>query len=250
MTKKARTVEFEGSHYWAAWLQEWRNWLIGAGIGLILGVLLHVIAPPDFRAQATVVVDQNVEQAWTYFPDRQLFHFMNRETERLVELAWSDEVLEQVIARVPTYSANQLRESILDLSQPSDGGWHFMAVHNDAQTAAELANAWTVAFIDAIDHSVETDSEMQSARNALELLVLEGVEANDPQLLGLLEQIAALAERVDGISVFVEVSLAQEAQIPAARAVSQASYALAGALLGLFLTLGSTLFGVTLAKQK
>jgi hypothetical protein len=91
---------------------------------------------------------------------------------------------------------------------------------------------------------------MQSARNALELLVLEGVEANDPQLLGLLEQIAALAERVDGISVFVEVSLAQEAQIPAARAVSQASYALAGALLGLFLTLGSTLFGVTLAKQK
>src|SRR3989304_4393269 len=63
-------------------LPAWRLWLLGALLGALVGWALFQIAPPAFRAQATVVVDNNLEEAWVYFPDRQLFQFLPREPPR------------------------------------------------------------------------------------------------------------------------------------------------------------------------
>lgn len=238
----SKRIEIEGAPYWAEWLRQWRLWLLGALLGLAAALLFYLLAPPQYRAQATVVVDQNVEQAWTYFPDRQLFQFMRRETDRLVELAWSDQVLAVL---TPDFSLAELRAGLLDLSHPADGGWHFSALHPDAATAAELANRWTAAFLDSIALSIDTDPEMQAAREALAALVLQDPAPDDPQLNALLGEIAALAERVDGVSPYVAVSLSQRAQPPTERAVSPASYALAGALGGMFLAFSFTLLRIS-----
>src|SRR3990170_314677 len=103
----------------------WWLWLLGAFVGALLAWLLFQIAPPAFRARATVVVDNNLEEAWVYFPDRQLFQFLARETEHLEELAWSDGVMQAVSAQVVGIPIQDLRGGILGLSQPADGGWHF-----------------------------------------------------------------------------------------------------------------------------
>lgn len=235
MNKKATDKDrfvIEGAAYWAEWLYQWRIWLMGAALGVVIALVWFAIAPPGYRAQATVLVDQNVEQAWTYFPDRQLFQFVRRETARLVELAWSDEVLKEV-AQTSGLGVEELRGRVLDLSQPSDGGWHFMAIYSDAGTASELADSWALAFLDAIDHAIETDPQMQAARNALEELVLQEPSPDDAELNALLNEITTLAERVDGVSPYVEASLSQLAQTPAQREVSAPSYALAGGLTGM-----------------
>src|SRR3990170_8372073 len=83
----------------AAIFEAWRLWLLGALIGALLAWGLFQVAPPAYRARATVVVDNNLEEAWVYFPDRQLFQFLQRETERLEELAWSDDVMQAVAAK-------------------------------------------------------------------------------------------------------------------------------------------------------
>jgi len=126
-------------------LRAWRLWLVGALLGGLLGMAVYALFPPDYRARATVVVDFNVEQSWVDLPDREVFYFLERETRKLVELAWADDVLEFVAddtgLNVPT-----LRSGTLSLSQPSDGGWHFYADSADAGLAVKLAGAWAEAF--------------------------------------------------------------------------------------------------------
>src|SRR3990172_6970246 len=96
-------------------LEAWRLWLLGALIGALLAWGVYSIAPPDYRARATVVVDNNLEEAWVFFPDRQLFQFLQRETERLVEIAWSDEVMQTVASASDGLSVVELRASVLRL---------------------------------------------------------------------------------------------------------------------------------------
>jgi uncharacterized protein involved in exopolysaccharide biosynthesis len=45
-------------------LKAWRFWLLSALIGGVLGAAVYFVAPPPFRARATVNVDFNLEQAW------------------------------------------------------------------------------------------------------------------------------------------------------------------------------------------
>jgi hypothetical protein len=107
-------------------LQAWRLWLLSAVLGALLGGLAYLVFPPAFRAQATVVVDHNLEQAW---PDaqteRDLFTYLARETSKLVEVACSDATLQMVVAQVPGVSIADLRDKGMQLSQPSNGAWHF-----------------------------------------------------------------------------------------------------------------------------
>ena len=75
----------------------WRFWSLGALIGGLIGVAVFYIAPPPYRAHAVVLVDFNLEQAWPEETDRQQFYYLERESRKLEELAYSDAVLDGIV---------------------------------------------------------------------------------------------------------------------------------------------------------
>ena len=129
-------------------LAAWRVWIGGAFLGAAIATIVYLLAPPSYRAQATVLVDQNVEQV---IPQEQTdlrkYTYLQRETDKLVEIVWSDQTLSRVTAQsgLPVV---QLRDGRLHLSQPSDGGWHFLADAPDPVKASALASAWAGAFVE------------------------------------------------------------------------------------------------------
>lgn len=131
-------------------LMAWRVWIAGAIVGAVVAALVYFVVPPQYRAQATVLVDQNVEQVLPKEgSDLQILTYLQRETDKLVELAWSDQVLSQLSTETGIPGAS-LREGRLYLSQPSDGGWHFLANAPDPETASAIASAWAISFIEAV----------------------------------------------------------------------------------------------------
>ncbi len=152
-------------------MRAWRFWISGALVGMLLGAALYYIAPPPYRAKATVNVDFNLEQAWPQETDRQQFFYLERESRKLEELAWSDEIISQLsseFAIVP----EDLRGGKLLLSQPSEAGWHFYADDNDPQIAEGLASAWAEVF------TLKVQSEIQ-AGNINEFVKLEVTQAQN-----------------------------------------------------------------------
>lgn len=140
--------------------------------GLFLGCSLYYLLPPVYQARASVVVDLNIEQNWHGSPDNEVFYFLDRETRKLVELAWSDRVISQV-EEENGLDVSLLRNEILSLSQPKDGGWHFYASAATPSQAEELASSWAKAFI----------NEVSSARsNQNELGILENINAIPSQI--------------------------------------------------------------------
>jgi hypothetical protein len=131
-------------------LAAWRVWLLGAVAGGLLALLIYAFAPPPFRAQATVLVDHNVEDVIPVeAADRERFYYLQQENDKLIEIAWSDEVLQAVSAQSGLALAD-LRGGVLRLSQPGDGGWHFLADSRDPQEAAAIASAWAESFYAAL----------------------------------------------------------------------------------------------------
>ncbi len=128
-------------------LSAWRVWVGGAVLGALIAGLAYLIFPPPYRAQATVLVDQNVEQA---IPQEQSdllkYTYLQRETDKLKDIVWSDQTLSRVAARTGL-SLAELRDGRLILSQPQDGGWHFLAEGANPETASKLASAWAEAFV-------------------------------------------------------------------------------------------------------
>lgn len=124
-------------------LKAWRFWVLGAIIGSAIGAAFYYIAPPPYRAHATVNVDFNFEEAFPTNTDRQDFYYLEREARKMVELAWSDDVLTELNSPV-----EELRAGKLTLSQPAEAGWHFYADDADPQKAEELASAWANAFVE------------------------------------------------------------------------------------------------------
>jgi capsular polysaccharide biosynthesis protein len=216
----------------AEFFSAWRLWLLGALLGALAAGLVFQIAPPDYRAQATVVVDNNLEEAWQYFPDRQLFQFLQRETERLEQLAWSDEVIQGLAAEHSAYTAEQLRQDVLHLSHPSDGGWHFYASAADPAAAQALASAWAERFVAAAQAAVQQAPELEAARAALSEALQASAEPDPAELRPLLENLAGLAEHTKGISIYTELYVSQAAGLPTTRSVSLATYLLAGSVAG------------------
>jgi len=127
-------------------LKAWRFWMLGAMLGAILGAAIYYIAPPPFRAKATVNVDFNLEQAWPQDTDRQQFYYLERESRKLEEIAWSDDVMSQLSSEF-AIPVEDLRGVVLHLSQPAEAGWHLYADDKDSQIAASLASAWAAAFV-------------------------------------------------------------------------------------------------------
>lgn len=151
-------------------LKAWRFWVLGAIIGSAIGVAFYYIAPPPYRAKAIVNVDFNFEEAFPANTDRQDFYYLDREARKMVELAWSDDVLNELNAPV-----EELREGKLTLSQPAEAGWHFYADDQNPQKAEELASAWANAFVE------KTQTEIQSG-NLNEFIKLEVTQsANLPK---------------------------------------------------------------------
>jgi len=170
-------------------LRAWRFWLLGALAGGLIGAAIHAIAPPPYRARATVVVDFNLEQAWPQDTDRQQFYYLERETRKLEEIAWSDAVMQAVSDASQGLSVNLLRDDKLQLSQPAEGGWHFYADDRDPAKAAALASAWAQAF----------------AAQARLQLAAQG-----------------------GLNSFIQVDATQTADLPVSPRVDLGSYVLAG----------------------
>ena len=127
-------------------LKAWRFWSVGVLIGGLIGAAVYYTTPPPYRARATVLVDFNLEQAWPQETDREQFYYLEREARKLEEIASSDIVLETIVESNRQYTVAELRGGKLSLSQPREGGWHFYAVDDDPQAAAELASEWARAF--------------------------------------------------------------------------------------------------------
>ncbi|HEX2696323.1 MAG TPA: hypothetical protein VHM28_01355, partial [Anaerolineales bacterium] len=139
-------------------LKAWRFWLAGALVGALIAAAIYYIAPPPYRAAATVNVDFHLEQAWPQETDRQQFYYLERETRKLEELTMSDAVLNSVAAQVEGVTVEQMRAGALQLSQPGNGGWHFYADDKDPQKAAALASAWAQAFAEAVNAEIAKPS--------------------------------------------------------------------------------------------
>lgn len=136
-------------------LRAWRFWVLGAILGALIGALLYYIVPPPYRARATINVDFNLEQAWPQETDRQQFYYLERESRKLEEIAWHDEIMGRLSAQfaVPT---EELRGGKLQLSQPAEAGWHFYADDKDPQMAAALASAWAEAFVEKVKADIDS----------------------------------------------------------------------------------------------
>ena len=184
-------------------LKAWRFWSVGALIGALLGAGLYYLAPPPYRAHATVLVDFNLEQAWPEETDRQQFYYLERETRKLEEIAWSDMVMGLVVESVGDITTEELRNGTLSLSQPAEGGWNFYADHENPERAAALASAWSQIFV---------------------------------------EQVRLRTMMLEGPNEFIEATRTQTAQTPRDRNLSLSTYLFVGAIVFLAISSFFVLF--------
>lgn len=144
-------------------LKAWRFWLLAAAIGALIGTAIYFVAPPPYRARATVNVDFNLEQAWPQETDRQQFYYLERETRKLEDIAWSDTVMQAVADADGKVTVRELRDGKLQLSQPAEAGWHFFADDADAKKAETLASAWAQSFAEVAQANISTQGGLNAA---------------------------------------------------------------------------------------
>ena len=174
-------------------LKAWRFWVLGAIIGSAIGAAFYYIAPPPYRAKATVNVDFNFEEAFPTNTDRQDFYYLERESRKMVELAWSDDVLNELNVRV-----EELREGKLSLSQPAEAGWHFYADDQDPQKAEELASAWANAFAE----KAQTEIQVGNLNEFIKLEVTQSANLPKERSLPLSNYLLAGASGFLLLSIF------------------------------------------------
>jgi len=220
-------------------LQAWRLWVVGALVGALIATGVYYIVPPLYRAKAVVVVDHNIEDAYDIPASRQ-FYFMGRETRKLQELAWSDETMQILSEKVGGISVQELRDEILSLSQPEDGGWFFYADHKDAAMAEKIAGAWAETFYQQVLDGIEVSEYLVTIRAEIEKLYAEDKEYSGGEARYLAEQLHPGLEESKGISPYVEVTLSQSQNLSVQRVVPLSIYILAGSFIGaLGLALGT-----------
>jgi capsular polysaccharide biosynthesis protein len=177
-------------------LKAWRFWSLGALIGGLLGAAVFYIAPPPYRAHAVVLVDFNLEQAWPQETDRQQFYYLERETRKLEEIAYSDVVIEAIAESDRSITTTELRNGKLLLSQPAEGGWNFYVDDENPERAAALATFWATNFAD---------------------------------------QVRVHTVIADGLNSFIEVVVTRTASLPNERSISLSLYLFTGAIIFLMI---------------
>ena len=209
-------------------LRAWKFWLLASVAGAVIGVVAYYIAPPMYRAQSTVVVDFNIEESWTYGADRDAYYYLERETRKLVEVAWADETVSAVGQAFPDLTVADLRQERLHLSQPQDGGWHFYADDPDPSKAEKMVVAWAKSFVEQTREGATNATALKAITTALEngAVALEDVEAD----------LARLEEGSMGITSYVEVSLSQKDDLPVVRRNSLGESVFLGAVTMLVLS--------------
>jgi len=211
-------------------LQAWRFWLLSGLVGALVGGVMYFVFPPDFRAQATVVVDFNMEQAWPVDSDRELFYYLEREARKLEEVARSDETFAMVAEKVGDVTVSELRDGILELSEPADGGWHFYANDPSPDRAEQLASAWAETFTSEVQAGIKTAIALDAARKALEV---------NPTEAEILDYVTELESESLGITPELQISASQVSDLNPQRRINLATYLFAGALS--FMALGALL---------
>lgn len=225
-------------------LSSWRLYILGALLGSLLGFGVYTISPPDYRAQATIIVDHNAEESWVFFPDRQIFHFLERETQKLEAVAWADDTLDIITQELGDFSLSDLRKGTLVLSYPADGAWHFYGVHSDPVIAQSLASAWAEAFVTQARNGIEISPELEAARDELENILAENPNASLEQINPLLDEIDALHEKTMGISSYIEISISETEELPVSRP-GTSLYLLGGSILGVLVILLIAFFSIS-----
>jgi hypothetical protein len=212
-------------------LQSWRLWFLGAAVGALVAAGIYLLFPPDFRARAVVVIDHNLESVWEFEPS-QNFYFLGRETRKLEQLAWSDKTLELVAEQVDGVTVDELRNEILNLSHPADGGWHLWADHKDEATAEAIAGTWASVFVDQIYAGMDTSLDLELARMEVNEILLEYPEMNPEEVHDLIDRMSIELDKTSGISPWLEVYLAQGADLMVTRKILLSIYVLAGSVIG------------------
>jgi len=208
-------------------LRAWKFWILFSVLGALLGAGAYYAFPPDYRAQATVVVDFNLEESLTEGNDRDLFYYLERETRKLVEVAWADETIEAVAQELDDLRVAELRDERLQLSQPQDGAWHFYAADVDPARAEKMVALWAESFNQQVQ---------EGAANALALNALKtGLTNGDINLADVEEDIARLEANSLGITSYIETSFSQKENLPITRTNSLGEYIFFGAVTTLFL---------------
>jgi hypothetical protein len=205
-------------------LKAWRFWLSAALIGGLLGGVVYFLAPPPYRARASVQVDFNIEEAYTPTQDKQSFYYLEREVRKLEALAFSDTVLGSVADEIGGVTIAQLRGGILLLSQPGEADWHFFAENSDPQRASSLASAWAKAFTAQVRDAATASMTLQSFHAEIQNGCGEDCSFIESQITG-------LETRTQGISPYLEVSLLQTEQLPVTRKIAVSTYILIGAVV-------------------
>lgn len=212
-------------------LQSWRLWIVGAMLGALIAAGVYALVPPPYRAMAVVVVDHNIEDVYDLPPDRQ-FYFLGRETRKLQALAWSDETMQMVADQVGGVSVSELREDILSLSQPEDGGWSFFADDKDSARAEEIASAWAETFYRQVLDGIEVSEYLMAIRTEIERIYDENRDFSGGEVRNEAEKLYPYLEESKGISHYVEVTLSQTKDLQVERAVPLSVYILAGSVIG------------------
>ncbi|MBT3337259.1 MAG: hypothetical protein HN855_08980 [Anaerolineae bacterium] len=208
-------------------LRAWKFWLLFSILGALLGVGAYYAFPPDYRAQATVVVDFNIEESWTYGADRDVYYYLERESRKLVEVAWADETVAAVAEEMGDITVAELRNERLHLSQPQDGGWHFYADDADSARAEKMVVLWAESFVENAREGATNATALKALTTSIENGIVEfaSVEA----------ELARLEAGSSGITSYVEVSLSQKESLPITRTNSLGEYLAFGAAAMLFL---------------
>jgi hypothetical protein len=220
-------------------------------VGGLLGWGVFALFPPPYRAQASVVVDYNIEDLWISRLNVQFAFFYLRETRKLEAVAFSDETLSLVVEQVEDVTVEELRSRKLMLGSPYDGVWHFWVDDADPDRAEQLAKVWVEAFLKRARELVTVSAEMDALREELNAYVAQStiVDTGHPEVVRLIEEISTLAEQIDGISSYIDLSSSQIESLPITRTVDRYVYILAGSVLGAGLIAFLALF-INKSKQE
>lgn len=215
-------------------LRAWKFWFLTSVAGALVGAAVYVIVPPMYRAQATVVVDFNIEESWTYGADRDVYYYLERESRKLEEVARADETVDAVAAAFPDLTVSDLRNERLHLSQPEDGAWHFYADDPAPARAEEMVSFWAERFVEQTRIGAANATALKAITIAL--------ENGDVELADVEAELARLEARSLGISSYLEVALMQQENLTITRRNSLGEYVFFGAVTMLVLSALGVLF--------